>query len=74
MLHMPEDLQSEMMNLWDEARLLELTSRLDPTQATAMIQRLLNCADSARGAGYLFGERHLRRAAFELQERLRKSN
>ena len=68
-----QDLQSEMMSLWDEADLVLLNSRLDPTQATELIRKLLNFADSARGAGFFFAERHLRRAAFDLQERLRRS-
>jgi hypothetical protein len=71
---MQADLQSEMMNLWDEAQLLLLNSRPDPTQATEMIQKLLQCADSARDAGYSFGERHLRRAAYDLRERIKISN
>jgi hypothetical protein len=64
------DLQPEMMALWDDANLLLMTSRLDPTQATDMIRKLLNCADKAQAAGYLFAERHLRRAAFDLQNRI----
>ena len=70
---MPNELQAEMLSLWDEASVLLMTSRLDPTQAIDMMRKLLTCADRAQGAGYFFGERLLRRAAFDLQERIRSS-
>jgi hypothetical protein len=66
------EIQAEMIAVWDEAHLLLMSMRLDPTQAIEMMRKLLHYADQARDAGYLFAERHLRRAAFDLQERMKQ--
>jgi len=59
------------MQLWDDANLLLMGSHLDPTRAVELMRQLLDCADKAHDAGFLFGERQLRRAAGDLQARLR---
>jgi len=71
---MTPELQNEIMELWDDASLTLVSMRPDPTHAVRLIPKLLDCADRARNAGYFFGERQLRRAAFDLQERLKRAS
>jgi hypothetical protein len=68
------DLQQEMMELWDDADLLLMSARVDAPRGTELIRKLLACSDRAHDAGFLFGERQLRKAASDLQVRLHNSN
>jgi len=65
------DLDDEMNHLWDDARLMLLTTPFDVAAAKVLEGKLRICADRARAVSRTFSARHLDFAADDLAARIK---
>ena len=64
-------LENEIQQLWDVAQTSLAASKIELAPAIRLVADLRYCAERAHEAGYIGGEGQLRKAADELEARIR---